>query len=208
MSDKDYLSDFGTSLGTTSLTHLPQNAEVNYRGPLWNFTARLNDHQTVDKTIPLESRPYARLPQLLLSANTPTVSERMQYHFSSELVRFHRAGVSITGNRLNLTPAVSYPVIRSYGFLIPKVGLYHIGYNLSGTSDTSPAMTLPFLSVDSGLYFDRDFTWGERGYTHTLEPRLHYLRAPHEPQDHFPTSTAAPRVLVSRPVPRSASRQR
>ena len=163
VSDKDYLNDFGTSLGTTSLTHLPQNAEVNYRGPLWNFTARLNDHQTVDKTIPLESRPYARLPQLLLSATTPTVSEQTQYHFSSELVRFHRAGVNITGNRLNLTPAVSYPVIRSYGFLTPKVGLHHIGYNLSGTSNTSPAVTLPFLSVDSGLYFDRDFTWGERG---------------------------------------------
>ena len=77
-------------------------------------------------------------------------------------------------------------MIRSYGFLTPKVGLRHIGYNLSGTSDTSPSVTLPFLSVDSGLYFDRDFTWGERGYTQTLEPRLYYLRAPHEPQDHLP----------------------
>ena len=143
VSDKDYLNDFGTNLGTTSLTHLPQNAEVNYRGPLWNFAARLNDYQTVDKTIALADRPYARLPQLTLAANTPTVSGRTQYHFSSELVRFHRAGVSITGNRLNLIPAVSYPMIRSYGFVAPKVGLRYIGYNLSGTTDTSPSLRGP-----------------------------------------------------------------
>lgn len=186
VSDKDYLNDFGTSLGTTSLTHLPQNAEINYRGPLWNFTARLNDHQTVDKTIALESRPYARLPQLLLSANTPTVSERVQYHFSSELVRFHRAGVSIPGNRLNLTPAVSYPMLQSYGFLTPKVGARYIGYNLSGTSDTSPSVSAGFFSLDGGLFFERDFAWGERDYTQTLEPRLYYLYTPRKNQDHLP----------------------
>ena len=186
VSDKDYLSDFGTTLGTTSLTHLPQNAEANYRGPLWNFTTRLSDHQTVDKTIPLESRPYARLPQMLLSANTPTVSERTQYHFSSELVRFHRAGVSITGNRLNLMPAVSYPVIRSYGFATPKIGLRYIGYNLSNTTDTSPSLARPFLSLDSGLFFDRDVTWWGNKFTQTLEPRIYYLYVPHKNQDHLP----------------------
>ncbi len=186
VSDKDYLSDFGTSLGTTSLTHLPQNAEVNYRGSIWNFTARLNDHQTVDKTIPLESRPYARLPQLQLSAATPTVSKRAQYHFSGELVRFHRAGISITGNRLNLAPAVSYPLLRSYGFLTPKVGVRHIGYNLSGTSDNSPSVSAGFFSLDGGLFFDRDTTWWGRDYTQTLEPRIYYLYTPRKDQDRLP----------------------
>ncbi len=186
VSDKDYLKDFGNNLNTTSTTHLPQNAEANYRGSLWNFTARLNDHQTVDKTISPESRPYARLPQLLLSANTPTVSERTQYHFSSELVRFHRAGVSITGNRLNLMPAVSYPVLRSYGFLTPKIGVRHIGYNLSGTSDTSPSVAAGFFSLDSGLFFDRDFALSGWNYTQTLEPRLYYLYTPRKDQDHLP----------------------
>ncbi len=189
VSDKDYLKDFGTNLGTTSLTHLPQNAEVNYRGPVWTFTTRLSDHQTVDKTIAPESRPYARLPQLVLTANTPTVSERPQYHFGSELVRFHRSGVSITGNRLNLIPAVSYPVIRSYGFLTPKVGVRYIGYNLSNTTDTSPSIARPFLSLDSGLFFERDVRWGGRDYVdyiHTLEPRLHFSYVPYKNQDHLP----------------------
>lgn len=195
VSDKDYLNDFGTNLNTTSTTHLPQNAEVNYRGMLWNFTARLSDYQTVDKTIPLESRPYARLPQLALSANTPTVSEQTQYHFSSELVRFHRAGISITGNRLNLMPAVSYPVIRSYGFATPKIGVRYIGYNLSNTPDPSPSLVRPFLSLDSGLFFERDINWGVRNYTQTLEPRLYYLYVPYKAQDQLPNfDSGAPSI--------------
>lgn len=185
VSDKDYLSDFGNNLNATSTTHLPQNAEVNYRGSIWNFTARMSDHQTVDKTIALTDRPYARLPQLLLSASTPTVSERTQYQFSSELVHFRRE-VGIIGNRLNLMPAVSYPMLRSYGFLTPKVGVRYIGYHLSNTPDTSPSVARPFLSVDSGLYFDRDVRWGERDHIQTLEPRLYYLYVPHKNQDHLP----------------------
>lgn len=186
VSDKDYLRDFSTNLNATSTTHLPQNAEVNYRGPLWNFTARLNDHQTVDKTIAPTNRPYARLPQMLLSANTPTVSERVQYHFSSEMVRFYRTGVSITGNRLNLTPAVSYPMLRSYGFVTPKIGMRYIGYNLSNTTDTAPSVARPFLSLDNGLFFDRDVTWLDNKFTQTLEPRIYYLYVPHKNQDQLP----------------------
>jgi len=185
VSDKDYLSDFGNNLNATSTTHLPQNAEVNYRGSIWNFTARLNDYQTVDKTIPATDRPYARLPQLLLSAATPTVSERTQYQFSSELVNFRRQA-SVVGHRLNLTPAVSYPILRSYGFLTPKAGVRYIGYQLSNTPDRSPSVARPFLSVDSGLYFDRDVRAGGRDFLQTLEPRMYYLYVPRKNQDHLP----------------------
>ncbi len=194
VSDKDYLSDFGNNLNATSTTHLPQNAEVNYRGAIWNFTARLNDHQTVDKTIALTDRPYARLPQLLLSAGTPVVSERAQYQFSSELVHFRRE-VGVIGNRLNLMPAVSYPMLRSYGFLTPKAGFRYIGYHLSNTPDTSPSAAQPFLSVDSGLFFERDVRWGERDHIQTLEPRLYYLYVPHQDQDHLPNfDSGAPEI--------------
>ncbi len=95
---------------------------MNYRGSIWNFTTRLSDYQTVDKTIALSDRPYARLPQLLLSANTPTVSGQAQYQLGSEFVHFRR-DVGVVGTRVNLIPAVSYPMLRSYGFLTPKLSL-------------------------------------------------------------------------------------
>lgn len=185
VSDKDYFNDFGNNLNATSTTHLPQNAEVNYRGSIWNFAARLNDHQTVDKTIALTDRPYARLPQLALTANTPTVSGQAQYQFASEFVHFRR-DVGVIGNRVNLVPAVSYPMLRSYGFLTPKVGVRYIGYGLSGTPDTSPSVAAGFFSLDGGLFFDRDFTWGDRDHTQTLEPRIYYLYVPRKDQDQLP----------------------
>lgn len=196
VSDKYYLGDFGTNLGTSSLTHLPQNAEVNYRGPRWTFTAKLNDYQTVDSSIRHTERPYGRLPQLLLSTNPQTLSDRLQYDFSGEAVRFYR-DLGLTGNRLNLIPAASYPILRPYGFFTPKLGLRYIGYQLSGTADTAPSVARPFLAVDSGLYFDRDTEWGTRLHTQTLEPRLYYLYVPHKDQDHLPNfDTGAPGLAV------------
>lgn len=69
----------------------------------------------------------------------------------------------------------------------------YIGYNLSGTSNTSPSVARGFLSLDSGLFFDREVVWLKREYTHTLEPRLHFLYVPYKDQDQLPNfDTGAP----------------
>ncbi len=185
VSDKEYLNDFGDNLGVTSQTHLPQNAAINYRGSLWSFAARASDYQTVDRTIVPIDRPYARLPHLTLSANAPSTPNRLRYEFDSEWVNFSR-DASITGKRLNLNPAVSLPLSNSYGFLTPRVGIRHISYNLSGTSDTRPSLTRGVYSLDSGLFFERDTRWGGRAFVQTLEPRLYYLYVPHKDQDALP----------------------
>ncbi len=185
VSDKDYLNDFGDNLGVTSQTHLPQNAAINYRGSLWSFAARASDYQTVDRTIAPIDRPYARLPHLTLSANAPSTPNRLRYEFDGEWINFSR-DVGITGKRLNLNPAVSLPLSNSYGFFTPRIGLRHISYNLSGTSDTRPSLTRGVYSLDSGLFFERDVRWGENTFVQTLEPRLYYLYVPHKNQDALP----------------------
>jgi LPS-assembly protein len=45
---------------------------------------------------------------------------------------------------------------------------------------------LPILSVDSGLYFDRDFKIANRAYAQTLEPRLFYVYIPNTDQSKIP----------------------
>lgn len=185
VSDREYLEDFSTNLNTASTTHLPQNAETNYRGTQWNFTARLSDYQTTDRTITSAGDPYARLPQLVLNKVESPISGRLQYHLYAEAVRFDKS-VGIVGDRLNLIPAVSYPLFQSYGFLTPKIGMRYITYSLSRTDDTSPSVQGSFFSLDGGLFFDRDMKWGQREYTHTLEPRLYYLYTPYKSQNHIP----------------------
>jgi LPS-assembly protein len=187
VSDKDYLSDFGDNLEITSQTFLPQNAVANYRGSLWSFSVRASDYQTVDKTIPLDARPYARLPQLNLAASPPIEPNRMNYSFDSEAVNFrHEDTAKVAGERVNLGPAVSLPLSNSYSYLTPKVGMRQISYKLAGASNDTPAITAGVFSLDNGLFFERDSTWGDRLYTQTLEPRLFYLYVPYKNQDSLP----------------------
>ncbi len=184
VSDQSYVSDFGDRLSITSETHLPQNAQLDYRGPIWAFTARASDYQTIDRTIAPGNRPYARLPQLLLTASHAG-TDGAHYRFDGELVNFQR-DAGVTGQRLNVSPSVRLPLTPSYGFLVPEVGVRHIAYSLEQTSPERPSVTAPFASLDAGLYFDRSLRLRGARFEHTLEPRLYYLYVPHRSQDDQP----------------------
>lgn len=185
VSDKDYFSDFGDNLGVTSQTHLPQNAELNYRDPATSFTARLADYQTVDRTIAPTDRPYARLPQLVLGIRPSAAPGAPHYRLDSELVNFDR-DVGVTGERMHINPAVAWPLTRTYGFFTPEVGARYIAYRLQDAATERPAAGAPYLALDTGLYFDRDVRFAGRDYVHTLEPRLYYLYVPFRAQDDHP----------------------
>jgi LPS-assembly protein len=165
---------------------------VDYRGPLWNFSARAADYQTIDPTIAPADRPYARLPQINLALNRPMQPNRVNYYFETEAVNFDRS-VGVTGGRLNLSPAVALPLSNSYGFVTPRLGVRHISYSLASAPDETPSVTRGVFSLDSGLVFERDSRWGERLYAQTLEPRLYYLYIPAKNQDSLPNfDTALP----------------
>ncbi len=197
VSDKQYLNDFGDDIGITSQTHLPQNAEVDYRGAAWNFSARAADYQTIDPTILPADRPYTRLPQLNLSFSPPTDPNHVNYQLDSEAVNFTR-DVGVTGERLSLYPALSLPLSNAYGFVTPKIGVRHIAYHLSNAPDQTPSLTRGLFSLDSGLYFERDSRWSGAPYVETLEPRLYYLYIPRKAQDELPNfDTSVPDMNFS-----------
>lgn len=187
VSDKNYLTDFGDHLGITSQTHLPQNAEVNFAGRIWNFTARAADYQTVDRTIAALDRPYARVPQLLLSARPPRRPDALQFGFDAEAVQFER-DAGVTGRRVNLNPTVAWPLARPYGFITPAIHLWHIDYRLvdANPNPKAPSTSTAGGSLDSGLIFERDMSVGARKFTQTLEPRLFYAYIPNKFQDDQP----------------------
>lgn len=188
VSDEEYLDDFGGPVADTAVTHLPQTAEINYRGKIWQFAAVASDFQTIDPTISTAARPYARLPQLSLNASPPGETNRPRVGLDGEWVSFQHE-TNIEGGRLNLQPTVSWPLANSYSFVTPKLGAYHISYRLDNaapTADTSPGVTRGIFSLDSGLFFERDTAWGSRPYVQTLEPRLFYVYIPFADQDQLP----------------------
>lgn len=190
VSDNDYFKDFGENIGISSQTHLPQIAELAYRGADWNFTAQVSDYQTIDPGIASTGRPYARLPQLTLATNPTGRANTPRLHLETEWVRFER-DAGVTGARASVAPAVSLPLTTVYGFLTPKISARRIGYSLDNAPDDAPSLSTTTASLDGGLMFERSTAWGGHPFTQTLEPRLFYLRTAHKDQDALPVFDTA-----------------
>ena len=83
-------------------------------------------------------------------------------------------------------------------FVTPKVGVHYTQYNTNaGDLTTSGAgttpvgtnavsRTLPILSLDTGMVFDRKTDYFGRSLNQTLEPRLYYLYVPYRSQTNMP----------------------
>lgn len=185
VSDADYLSDLGNSLAIASTTHLESRADLRYLGDGWNLLTRFQGYQTVDPAIPAAGRPYQRLPQLLFTTAPPTTPRLLEGSLRAEWVAFERQD-TLTGQRLDLMPGVKMPLRQPWGFLTPGVKYRYTSYQLENTApgaDTRPDRSVPIMSVDSGLFFDRPLA---DGGLQTLEPRAYYLYVPYRDQDALP----------------------
>jgi len=175
-------------LTSASTTHLDRRLDLNYTGDHNQFLARVQDYQTIDPTLAPADRPYRRLPQLQFVGNAPAHPLGADYGVQAEFVRFERDD-SLTGSRINLQPAIAWPQESLSYFVIPKIGLNYTGYyldNVTAGSEAAPGHTTPVLSLDSGIFLERELELRGLPYVHTLEPRLYYLRIPYRDQSDFP----------------------
>lgn len=192
VSDAEYFQDLGAGLSQTSRTHLPRRLDANYRGDGWSALLRLEDFQTVDRTLPKKDRPYASLPQVRMQTDVPERDRTLHLGAVADVTHFDRRS-STTGLRAHLEPSISYPVHTGGAFAVPKATLHLTGYNLDRTADDpsdfgddSPSRVLPSFSLDGGAFFERPITVRDRSLTHTIEPRLFYLLVPFERHDDIP----------------------
>jgi LPS-assembly protein len=188
VSDDDYLDDFGNSLSINDTRHLLNRADLNYQGNGWSLLGRLDGYQTIDHDVLSEDQPYRRLPQILFNLNDQAGPLGSQFNLQSEFVYFDK-GDRVTGKRLNIKPEISFPLRTAGSFITPTLALQSTQYWLEDqptTDSDSINRTLPILSVDSGLFFERNLQIAENSWQQTLEPRLFYLFVPNENQDDIP----------------------
>ncbi len=188
LSDGDYFADFGNALSTTAKTHIERHAKLNYRFGQGSLALQVQDYQTLDETIPESSRPYRRLPQLTFDYQQEASDLGLNYALESEWVRFQRQD-RVNGSRLDLLPSLSYPYERSAGFITPKVSARYTRYRLDDQpsgADNAPLRTLPWFSLDSGIFLERDSHLFGQALIQTLEPRLFYLYVPYRDQSELP----------------------
>ena len=197
VSDKDYFEDFGGNLTDTSTQFLLQQATLsnswNIRGDTLSLYSYVQAYQVVDRSLPITSRPYKRLPTIQLNLASPSNDQTINYVIRSQFDYFTRGSDPLLNNveglRFDFFPSMTYPIRSQAGYLVPKVGLRFTQYDLNNNltfSDRSPNRLLPMFSVDSGLYFEKEDSLLGHGYYQTLEPRVYYLYVPESKQADLP----------------------
>jgi LPS-assembly protein len=197
VSDDNYFTDLSSNIASTSQVNLSQQASLTYGGGgWWTATANFQSYQTLqpDPAV-VNGSPYRMLPQITVTARKPDLYNT-DSSFLGQYTSFVKPKQSISGaatdpdgQRTVLYPQVALPYVTPGWYVTPKVGVNVTNYALSGQAMGIPDSinrTLPIVSLDSGMTFERPSNWFSRDYTQTLEPRLFYLNVPYKNQDQIP----------------------
>lgn len=191
-SDPEYFEDLGGSFASSSITHLERSARLTYQAPAsYRVTTLVQTFQTIDNGIASVDDPYKRLPQVRFDALTRNAYFDTRAGLNAEYVNFVRDASSVEGQRVDLQPYLRYQRDLNAWYLTSQFDWRYTGYKLSDTHNVptmagqtdTPSRSLPVLSAETGLRFDR-FT--SSGAIQTLEPRLFALYVPYENQDRLP----------------------
>jgi LPS-assembly protein len=194
VSDDRYFVDLASQVRQVSQRTLPQDAYLTYGstggfglGAGSTLQARVQRWQTLqDPAAPIVP-PYDRMPQLNYTRGKTGIGP-FDGALGAELVQF-KHDTLVEGVRTSVNPAVALPTLGPGWFLTPKAGVRYMGYSLDRTAEgqnKTPGATVPWLSLDSGLMFDREATLFGDNVQQTLEPRLFYVYAPYRNQDEIP----------------------
>ncbi|OIQ86699.1 LPS-assembly protein LptD precursor [mine drainage metagenome] len=198
VSDSQYFTDLSSAIITTSTVVMPQEAHISYNDDIWHLNALAQKFQTLDGV----SYPYQELPQVTLTGHKDwDIASGDLYAQWVDFGRDSMAPPAVTANRFTAYPSISLPFGNAFGYVTPKLGMnltkYVLGgptaFTVNGVTDNYQSATraLPIFSVDSGLYFDRDFKVIKNSYTQTLEPRLYYVYIPYQDQSRMPVFDSA-----------------
>ncbi len=189
VSDKDYFNDLNNALGFSNTRQLRSYADIQYRPANWvNFIARMESYQTIDRSIADTSKPYQKLPQIELNLQHQFENWPLALSMKNQYSYFHQ-NARISGQRMHLQPSVSFPWQSTSGFIRPKFSLAYTSYLLDNQSPGQRKTinrVVPIASLDTGLFFERQFELGQTRLLHTLEPRLFYLYIPKVNQADIP----------------------
>jgi len=192
VSDDRYFVDLSSQVNQVSSGNLLQDALLQHSASLAGFgigsTLRLQRFQTLQTgTTPIIA-PYYRLPQLNVTASRQDLAGLADVSLPAEFVRFSHPSL-VEGSRMSFNPTLSVPLLTPGAFLRPKFGLRHVSYRLDRAvqgQDARPSASMPWMSLDSGLVFERPVRWFGQSLTQTFEPRAYYVRVPFREQGAFP----------------------
>ncbi|HEX5392802.1 MAG TPA: LPS-assembly protein LptD [Rhodocyclaceae bacterium] len=191
VSDNTYFTDLSSQISTIAQTNLVREGRLTYAGGWWTAGTLVQRFQTLqDPNAAPVAKPYERLPQMNLTANRYDLPAGTAFHFNGEFVAFnHPDGNQVQGQRTTFYPQLSLPLQTAAFYVTPKVGVHNTQYQLEQQGagvPSSMSRSVPIVSVDSGVTFERDTNFFGRDLVQTLEPRLYYLNVPYRDQSQIP----------------------
>ena len=109
-------------------------------------------YQTIDDSIPAGSSPYRRLPQLSFYGHRPSGPFGLTPSLIAQTTYFDR-NESVSGARVDIEPAVTLPILRSFLDVLPKIAVRHTEYllddpNRGGALARSPGIVCAFAAIE------------------------------------------------------------
>lgn len=203
VSDDDYFTDLSSRSVLSSQRQLLRQGVLNYGAPSgwWSANVIGQSYQTLNPDPDPKQqidKVYSYAPQVNVTARRPDYLGA-DLAFAGQFTAFQHGDANHRdpsrrkdeGRRFVAYPQVSLPFVQPGWYVTPKVGAHVTSYSLErnapgSVGPDSITRSLPIVSVDSGMTFERETTWFGARATQTLEPRLYYLYVPYKDQDDIP----------------------
>ncbi len=186
-SDPRYFEDLGGTFASSAITNLERSARLTYQAPAsYRVQVLVQSFQTIDNSLVAVDDPYKRLPQIRFDALTRHAWLDTRAGLNAEAVNFVRDENSVEGQRYDLQPYLRFLKDENAWYFTAQTDWRYTAYRLTDLSaggPDEPSRSLPVLSAESGLRFER--VTGS-GAIQTLEPRAFALYVPYENQDRLP----------------------
>ena len=200
VSDENFFSDFSAqNLLQANQVLLNRSGSLNYQNQNWNVQALLQGYQIISPILYTVNQPYNELPAITATGQYPDVLSPFTFSLNTSYVFFQKNNGynpvptpnPVEAQRVNFTPTLALPATASYGYVTPAVSFFNDSYSLTNSTvnnlpSVAPALNVPIIDIDTGLFFDRSIKIGGQDFTNTLSPRLFYLYVPYENQNNIP----------------------
>jgi LPS-assembly protein len=210
VSDDDYWRDFSRSSASITQRLLTQDGSLGWVWYGFSVAARVQRWQTLQDP---ESNsfilpPYNRSPELTARRTDNNVWGGFDTYLEADYTRFTRSltepvravfaafpdATQPNGDRGYLLAQVSRPFQAPGWFVVPKLQVHTRHYSLDEPTTTglqTASVTVPTVSLDSGVIFERDTSFFGRKFVQTLEPRAFYVYTPFRDQSRLPNYDSA-----------------
>jgi LPS-assembly protein len=207
VSDDNYWRDFPRTITSLTSRLLYNEVLLGWNAGPWSASAGMYRYQTLQDVDAPITPPFDRLPSMGFAYEQPNLTlfgaPGWDLSLSTNVTRFERsvlsAGVS-TGQKIGGDRAVAVAQIgrrwQAPGwYVMPKAQVHLARYGNDNTtgSTVSASRSVPTVSIDSGLVFERPAEFFGTRYIQTLEPRAFATWTPFRDQSKLPNYDSASR---------------